>query len=320
MKFSYIDLYAGIGGMRLGFESACKELNYESECLFSSEWDKWCQETYKDNFNEVPFGDINEIVNNDIDIIKKHDVLMAGFPCQPFSNAGLKKGFNDTRGTAFHDLRYIIQTKQPKAFILENVKGLRSHDKGQTLNIILSVLRNDLSYFVPEPKVLNSKDFGLPQNRQRIFIVGFLKKNNFTFPEPLGLKTKVSQILNPGRTPNKYFISQKLWDSHRARKIKNKTSKPKKGFGYKSVTSDDNHTSTISARYYKDGAEILIKRRNEDINIPPRKLTPDEARQLQGFPDNFIVNKSDTQAYKQFGNAVSVPVIRELSKRILTSI
>ncbi len=320
MKFSFIDLYAGIGGMRLGFESACKDLNHQSECVYSSEWDKWCQETYKDNFNETPHGDINKIVENDIDSISKHDVLMAGFPCQPFSNAGLKKGFNDTRGTAFHDLRLIIEAKKPRAFILENVKGLRSHDKGRTLDIILSVLRNDLSYFVPEPKILNSKDFGLPQNRQRIFIVGFLQKNNFTFPEPLGLKTKVSQVLNPGRTPNKYFISQKLWDSHRARKIKNQKANPKKGFGYKSVIPSDEYTSTISARYYKDGAEILIKRRDEDINIPPRKLTPDEARQLQGFPDNFIVNKSDTQAYKQFGNAVSVPVIRELSKRILTSI
>ena len=118
MKFSFIDLYAGIGGMRLGFESACKDLNLQSKCLFSSEWDKWCQETYKDNFNEAPYGDISKIVENDINLIKKHDVLMAGFPCQPFSNAGLKKGFNDTRGTAFHDIRRIIEAKRPKAFIL----------------------------------------------------------------------------------------------------------------------------------------------------------------------------------------------------------
>ena len=130
----------------------------------------------------------------------------------------------------------------------------------------------------------------------------------------------MSNILNPGKTPQKYFISQRLWDSHRARRLKNQSAKPKRGFGYKSVIADDSYTSTISARYYKDGAEILIKRRGEDINIPPRKLTPDEARQLQGFPDSFILNKSDIQAYKQFGNAVSVPVIRELSKRILTSL
>ena len=139
MKISFIDLYAGIGGMRLGFELACKDLNHKPQCVFSSEWDKWCQETYKDNFNETPHGDINKIVENDINLIKKHDVLMAGFPCQPFSNAGLKKGFNDTRGTAFHDIRRIIEAKRPKAFILENVKGLRSHDQGRTLNIILEV-------------------------------------------------------------------------------------------------------------------------------------------------------------------------------------
>ena len=317
MKLSFIDLYAGIGGMRLGFESACKDLDLQYKCVFSSEWDKWCQETYKDNFNETPHGDISKIVENNINIIPKHNVLMAGFPCQPFSNAGLKKGFNDTRGTAFHDIRRIIEAKQPKAFILENVKGLRSHDKGRTLNIILEVLRDDLSYFVPDPKILNSKDFGLPQNRQRIFIIGFLKKNNFTFPEPLKFKTRVSDILNPGRTPNKYFISQKLWDSHRARKIKNQTAKPKKGFGYKSVIPSDEYTSTLSARYYKDGAEILIKRKGEPDDIPPRKLTPDESRQLQGFPDGFILNKSDIQAYKQFGNAVSVLVIREISKSII---
>ena len=257
-------------------------------------------------------GDITEIVQNNIEKIKKHDVLMAGFPCQPFSNAGLRKGFNDTRGTVFHDIAQVIKYKKPKAFILENVKGLRSHDKGNTLGIILKVLKQDLGYFVPDPQVLNSKDFGLPQNRQRIFIVGFLKSNDFTFPEPLNIKTKVSQILNSGRPPKKYIISQRLWDSHKARKSKNK--KAGKGFGYSIKSSNDEYTNTISARYYKDGAEILIKRRNHDI---PRKLTPDEARQLQGFPNDFILNKSDVQAYKQFGNAVSVPVIKFLSKELL---
>ena len=312
MKYTYIDLFAGIGGMRLGFDQACNELGYKSECVFTSEWDSKCQETYEINFGEKPDGDITEIVQNSIERIKKHDVLMAGFPCQPFSNAGLRKGFNDTRGTVFHDIAQIIKYKKPKAFILENVKGLRSHDKGKTLGVILKVLKEDLGYFVPDPQILNSKDFGLPQNRQRIFIVGFLKTNDFTFPEPLNIKTKVSQILNSGRPPNKYIISQRLWDSHKARKSKNK--KAGKGFGYSLKSSNDEYTNTISARYYKDGAEILIKRKNHDI---PRKLTPDEARQLQGFPNSFIVNKSDVQAYKQFGNAVSVPVISELTKRIL---
>lgn len=319
-KLKYIDLFAGIGGMRIGLTQACRHHKIKSECVFSSEWDKNCQETYELNFDEKPFGDIAEIVKNNIDIIPRHDLLMAGFPCQPFSNAGLKNGFNDTRGTLFYDIAKIIETKKPKAFLLENVKGLRSNNKGNTLKVILKVLREDLGYYVADPQILNSKDFGLPQNRERLFIVGFSKANNFLFPEPLNIKTKVSNILNPGPTPKKYFISQRLWDSHRARRLKNQTAIPKKGFGYKSVTASDLYTSTLSARYYKDGAEILIKRRGEDINIPPRKLTPDEARQLQGFPDSFIINKSDIQAYKQFGNAVSVPVIKELSKKILIHI
>lgn len=303
--------------MRIGFSQACEDLGYKSECVFSSEWDEKCQDTYEQNFGDRPHGDITEIVKNNLSKIPNHDVLMAGFPCQPFSNAGLKKGFGDTRGTLFYDIAKILEAKKPKVFMLENVKGLKSNNKGNTLKVILKVLREDLGYYVPDPKILNSKDFGLPQNRERIFIIGFRKKNNFSFPEPLNIKTKVSNILNPGRAPKKYSISQKLWDSHRARRLKNQSAKPKKGFGYKSVTADDSYTSTISARYYKDGAEILIKRRGEDINIPPRKLTPDEARQLQGFPDNFILNKSDIQAYKQFGNAVSVPVIKFLSKELI---
>ena len=160
MKYSFIDLFAGIGGMRLGFEGACEELGYKSDCIFSSEWDVKCQDTYESNFNERPDGDISYIVDHELHKIKKHDVLMAGFPCQPFSNAGLKKGFNDIRGTLFHDIAVVLKEKRPKAFLLENVKGLRSHDKGNTLSTILRVLREDLGYFVPDPEVLNTKDFG----------------------------------------------------------------------------------------------------------------------------------------------------------------
>ena len=312
MKYNFIDLFAGIGGMRIGFENACKELGYDCKCVFSSEWDDKCQDTYEINFGERPEGDITEIIENNFDSIPNHDILMAGFPCQPFSNAGLRKGFKDTRGTLFHSIATVLDKKRPKAFILENVKGLRSHDGGKTLEVILKVLREDLNYYVPEPRVLNSKDFGLPQNRQRIFIVGFLKKNMFSFPEPLNIPTKVSNILNSGRPPKKYIISQKLWTSHKARKQKNKEAG--KGFGYSLKDPSDEYTNTISARYYKDGAEILIKRKGKAI---PRKLAPDEARQLQGFPNDFKINKSDIQAYKQFGNAVSVPVVQELSKKLL---
>ena len=305
MKFKFIDLFAGIGGIRIPFD----ELG--GECVFTSEIDKKCQDTYEINFKERPQGDITLITNSDISIIPKHDLLLAGFPCQAFSNAGKRKGFNDTRGTLFYDIEEILAFHKPKAFLLENVKGLRSHDGGKTLKIILQILRDKLGYFVPDPEILNSRDFGLPQNRQRIYIVGFLKKNSFQYPKSLGIKTKVGDILEPGRVPNKYTISDKLWASHKARKQRNKLNG--KGFGYSSKKRTDEYTSTLSARYYKDGAEVLIEKTN---NSNPRKLTPNEARRLQGFPDWFEVNKSDNQAYKQFGNAVSVPVIRSLAKEI----
>ena len=307
MKFKFIDLFAGIGGIRIPFDVL------GGECVFTSEIDKKCQDTYEINFKERPSGDITAITNSDISIIPKHDLLLAGFPCQAFSNAGKRQGFNDTRGTLFYDIEEILAFHKPKAFLLENVKGLRSHDGGETLKTILEILRDKLGYFVPEPEVLNSKDFGLPQNRQRIYIVGFLKENNFQYPEPTGKPTKVGDILEPGRVANKYTISDKLWASHIARKKRNKANG--KGFGYSSKKRTDEYTSTLSARYYKDGAEVLIEKTIKGSN--PRKLTPNEARRLQGFPDWFEVNKSDNQAYKQFGNAVSVPVIEALAKEIL---
>ena len=306
MKFKFIDLFAGIGGLRIPFDKL------GGECVFTSEIDKKCQDTYEINFKERPFGDIKKITESNLSQIPKHDLLLAGFPCQAFSNAGKRKGFNDTRGTLFYDIEKILAFHKPKAFLLENVKGLRSHDDGETLRIILEVLRGTLGYYVPEPEVLNSKDFGVPQNRQRIYIVGFLKKNNFQYPKPTREPTKVGDILEPGRVPNKYTISDRLWASHKARKQRNKLNG--KGFGYSSKKRTDEYTSTLSARYYKDGAEVLIEKTN---NSNPRKLTPNEARRLQGFPDWFQVNKSDIEAYKQFGNAVSVPVISSLANEIL---
>tara|TARA_Y100000739_G_C20541736_1_gene433881 strand:+ start:150 stop:1079 length:930 start_codon:yes stop_codon:yes gene_type:complete len=306
MKFKFIDLFAGIGGLRIPFDKL------GGECVFTSEIDKKCQDTYEINFKERPFGDIKKITESNLSQIPKHDLLLAGFPCQAFSNAGKRKGFNDTRGTLFYDIEKILAFHKPKAFLLENVKGLRSHDDGETLRIILEVLRGTLGYYVPEPEVLNSKDFGVPQNRQRIYIVGFLEKNNFQYPKPTREPTKVGDILEPGRVPNKYTISDRLWASHKARKQRNKLNG--KGFGYSSKKRTDEYTSTLSARYYKDGAEVLIEKTN---NSNPRKLTPNEARRLQGFPDWFQVNKSDNEAYKQFGNAVSVPVISSLANEIL---
>ncbi len=299
-SFKFIDLFAGIGGIRIPFEEV------GGECVFSSEWDKFSQQTYEANFGEIPHGDITEIDEKDI---PKHDLLVGGFPCQAFSQAGLKKGFEDTRGTMFFEIQRILDHHKPKALLLENVKGLRGHDKGKTFKVIISIL-NELGYQTLESKVLNAKDFGLPQNRERIFIVGYKNHVNFQFPEPPMIETKVGSILDK-RVPEKYTISDKMWES--AKRRKENYRKKGYGFGFSLFNRDSKYTSTISARYYKDGAEIWIDQKNKN----PRKLTPNEARKLQGFPEGFIIPVSDGQAYKQFGNAVPVPVIRAIAKRMV---
>ena len=299
-NFKFIDLFAGIGGIRIPFE----ELG--GNCVFSSEWDKFAQITYKENYGEIPHGDITKIDAKDI---PKHDLLVGGFPCQAFSQAGLKKGFEDTRGTLFFDIARILDHHKPKAFLLENVKGLRGHDKGKTFTTIISTL-NDLGYQTLESTVLNARDFGLPQNRERIFIVGFLRHVNFQFPNPPMIKTKVGDILDK-RVSEKYTISDRMWDS--AQKRKEKYRKKGYGFGFSLFNAKSEYTSTISARYYKDGAEIWIEQKNKN----PRKLTPNEARKLQGFPEGFKIPVSDGQAYKQFGNAVPVSVIRAIAKNMV---
>ena len=242
------------------------------KCVFSSEIDKYCIQSYKANFEEEPHGDITRIDEKNI---PKHNILVAGFPCQAFSHAGLKKGFQDTRGTLFFDIARILKHKKPEAFLLENVKGLRGHDKGKTLKIIIKTL-NELGYQSINLEVLNSKNFGLPQNRERIFIVGFKKYSNFNFPKPLNKKTRLGSILHKNAA-RKLTISDKLWDSHQKRKQKNKVLG--RGFGYSSFKRDAEYTSTISARYYKDGSEILIEQKNKN----PRMLSPREAARLQGF-------------------------------------
>lgn len=300
-NFRFIDLFAGIGGIRIPFE----ELG--GKCVFTSEWDKFAQITYEANFGEIPHGDITQIEAQEI---PEHDLLLAGFPCQAFSQAGLKKGFEDTRGTMFFEIARILDYHKPKAFLLENVKGLRGHDKGNTFKTIVSIL-NELGYQTLESRVLNAKEFGLPQNRERIFIVGFKDHVNFQFPEPPLTPTRVGDIL-ASRVADKYTISDKMWDS--AQKRKERYREKGFGFGYSLFNKDSVYTSTISARYYKDGAEIWIDQKNKN----PRKLTPEEARKLQGFPEGFKIPVSDGQAYKQFGNAVPVPVIRALAKKIVS--
>ena len=305
-SFRFIDLFAGIGGIRIPFQEM------GGRCVFSSEWDKFSQKTYNVNFGEVPAGDITKIDASDI---PDFDILLGGFPCQPFSQAGLHKGFEDTRGTLFFEIERIIQEKRPKAFLLENVKQLKGHDGGRTFKVIMQHLEA-LNYHT-EAKVLKAADFGVPQIRERVYIVGFDRQRfcipntfSFPFPEPLGTCTRVGDILETN-VDEKYTISDRLWEGHKRRKAENK--QQGKGFGYSIFTPDSPYTSTISARYYKDGSEILIHQDNKN----PRKLTPRECARLQGFPDSFIIPVSDAQAYKQFGNSVAVPVIRAIAKQMI---
>lgn len=336
-KFTFIDLFAGIGGIRLPFQQN------NGKCVFTSEWDKFAQKTYLANFGEVPNGDITKISAKEI---PKHDLLLAGFPCQAFSQAGLKKGFYDTRGTMFFEIQRILAEHRPKAFLLENVKQLKGHDNGRTLETILSILRGTgdisidselplseetrkalsekLNYWV-DFKILRAADFGAPQNRERIFIVGFNKElypsgtnfdSLFTWPEPEQIKTRVGDILEPDAliTKNdKFTISDKLWVGHQKRKMKHK--KNGNGFGFSLFNADSSYTNTISARYYKDGSEILIDQRHLGKN--PRKLTPRECARLQGFPEEFRVDAvSNVQIYKQFGNSVCVNVVRAIANKM----
>lgn len=303
-EWRFIDLFAGIGGIRLPFT----ELG--AQCVFTSEWDKHAQQTYLQNYGHLPAGDITQI--NEINI-PNFDLLLAGFPCQPFSNAGYKKGFEDTRGTLFFDICRIIKQHKPKVLLLENVKGFKGHDKGKTFQIVIDSL-SDLGYSSYH-QILNAKHFGVPQNRERIFIVSFLNayyqhNEQFYFPQSIDNSTKVSDILEPKLIDSKYTLSDKLWAGHQRRKLAHKANG--NGFGYSLFNSDSIYTSTISARYYKDGSEILIEQANKN----PRKLTPREAARLQGFPDSFKLPLSDNQAYKQFGNSVAVPVIRAIAKQI----
>jgi len=298
----FIDLFAGIGGIRLAFE------DFFNQCVFSSEWDKYAQITYEANFGELPNGDITKI---DKKIIPNFDILLAGFPCQPFSNAGLKMGFQDTRGTLFFHIAEIINYHRPKIVFLENVKGLKTHNKGKTYMTIQNILEEN-GYNVYS-KVLNARDFGVPQNRERIYIVAFLDNIDFIFPSSYLQKVRVGDILE-NNVSDRYTISDKLWIGHQRRKIEH--IKKGNGFGYSLFNKNSLYTSTISARYYKDGSEILI----EQIENNPRRLTPREAARLQGFPDSFKIPVSDTQAYKQFGNSVSIPVIKALAKQIKLSL
>jgi len=301
-KYKIIDLFAGIGGIRLGFQNIFKE---KAEFVFSSEIDKYAKITYEANFGEIPSGDITQIDEKDI---PPHDIILAGFPCQAFSIAGKRRGFEDTRGTLFFDVARIAKYHKPKVIFLENVKGFKNHDKGNTFKVVKKTLE-DLGYRV-FAEVINAKYFGVPQNRERIYIIAFLDHSiDFKFPTPPNISIKVGDILEE-KVADKYTISDRLWAGHKRRKEEHK--RKGNGFGYSLFNKNSEYTSTISARYYKDGSEILIAQDGKN----PRKLTPREAGRLQGFPDSFKIPVSDTQAYRQFGNSVVINVIEALAKEI----
>lgn len=314
-RFTFIDLFAGMGGFRLAMQAE------GGKCVFSSEWNPFAQKTYMANFGEMPFGDITK------EEVKKHipehfDVLCAGFPCQPFSIAGVSKkkslgretGFRDkTQGTLFFDVAEIISRHRPKAFYLENVKNLVSHDKGNTFKVIQSTLE-ELEYSL-HYRVMDGKDY-VPQHRERIMIVGFDKRRyhgqeNFEFPKANNPTWKIRDILD-NYPDAKYTLTDKLWNylQNYAKKHKAKGN----GFGF-GMTDLNGISRTLSARYYKDGSEILIP---QGPGMNPRRLTPRECARLMGYPDEYIINKvSDVQAYRQCGNSVVVPLITAVSEQLV---
>lgn len=312
LPFKFCDLFAGIGGFRIGMEAV------GGQCVFSCEYDKFAQKTYQAWFGDLPHGDIREVKASEI---PDHDVLTAGFPCQPFSIAGVSKknslgrehGFKDrTQGTLFFHLANIISVKRPPVFVLENVKNLLSHDKGQTWQVIQETL-DDLDYEI-HFEVINAASF-VPQHRKRVFIVGFDRKifkgkSGFEFLEPPHSTPKFANILQTEIDP-KYTLTDKLWNylQQYAEKHRQKGN----GFGF-GMTDLNGVSRTLSARYYKDGSEVLVP---NGTGKNPRRLTPREAARLMGFPDHLDVVVSDTQAYKQFGNAVVPPVVEAVGRAIV---
>lgn len=332
--FTFIDLFAGVGGIRLPFQQA------GGKCVFTSEWDKFSKKTYAANYGEYPDGDITQIRSEDI---PAHDLLLAGFPCQAFSQAGLRQGFNDTRGTMFFEIQRILAHHRPKAFLLENVKQIKGHDKGRTLKTILGILGGNPPPEVPldvpmssearrglstklnyevDYRVLRANNFGVPQKRERVYIIGFDReqcgeidvKAMLDELEAVRSETRLGDILHShNEVDPRYTISDKLLAGHERRKREHM--KKGNGFGYSLFNEDSPYCNTISARYYKDGSEIMIDQSQYGQN--PRKITPREAARIQGFPEKFNINAvSDTQAYKQMGNSVSVPVIKSIAKKM----
>lgn len=323
-KFKFIDLFAGIGGFRLAMQ------NLGGKCIYTSEWDEKAKKTYHANFGEIPFGDITKEETKSF-IPDEFDVLCAGFPCQAFSIAGRRGGFEDTRGTLFFDVAEIIKRKRPKAIFLENVKGLRNHDKGKTLKTILHVLREDLGYYIPEPQILNAKDFGVPQNRERIFIVGFrsdLGIDEFEYPKPVNRIVTFEDVKEENTVSVKYYLS----DTYLNTLVKHKERHESKGngFGYEIIPDNGTANAVVCGGMGRERNLVYDFRLKDftpvthiqgDVNRQGiRKMTPREWARLQGFPDNFVIPVADASAYKQFGNSVAVPAIQATAKQIIDKV
>lgn len=320
-KFTFIDLFAGIGGFRIAMQ------NLGGKCVFTSEWDKEAQRTYRANFGEVPFGDITKEETKSY-IPDNFDVLCGGFPCQAFSIAGKRGGFEDTRGTLFFDVAEIIKRKQPKAIFLENVKGLRNHNGGKTLATILNVLRNDLGYFVPEPEIVNARNYGVPQNRERIYIVGFrsdLGITEFKYPEPTDSNKVFIDIREENVVDTKYYISTQYLQTLYNHKARHESKG--NGFGFE-IIPDDGVSNAIVVGGMGRERNLVIDKRITDFTPTThikgevnrdgiRKMTPNEWKRLQGFPDAFKIPVADASAYKQFGNSVAVPAIQATAEVII---
>jgi len=308
--YTFSDLFAGIGGIRLAFESV------GCECVFACEWDRFAQTTYEANFGETPSGDIRKLNAGEI---PDHDILTAGFPCQPFSIAGVSKhnalgnrhGFaHPTQGTLFFEVVRILAAKRPRAFLLENVKNLLRHDGGRTFSVILNTLEHELGYHVCYD-VLDARSV-VPQHRERVYIVGFDEPTDFIFPVLPHLRPRLADILEPSPHP-KYTLTDHLWDYLQG--YANKHRSEGNGFGY-GLADPSGVTRTLSARYHKDGSEILVPQEGQN----PRRLTPRECARLMGFPEWFRIPVSDTQAYRQFGNSVVVPVVRVIATEMVQAL
>jgi len=324
-KFTFIDLFAGIGGFRMALQ------NLGGQCVFSSEWDSQAQKTYFANYGEVPLGDITKESTKNL-VPKDFDILCAGFPCQAFSLAGKRLGFEETRGTLFFDVAEILRRRQPKAIFLENVKGLAIHDKGKTLKVILNTL-DEVGYVVPDPKIINAMFFGVPQHRERIYIVGFRKdlgitKEDFEYPKEQPVTKHFIDVREENPVPAKYYLSTQYMTALENHKARHEAKGH--GFGY-AIVPDDGVANAIVVGGMGRERNLVIDPRQTDLTPTTRikgtvntkgirRMTPREWARLQGYPDNFKIVVADASAYKQFGNSVAVPAIQATAEQILKTL